>query len=93
MAEIAALKMIYTLEDTRPNDYFKYRIKVNGILNFHAVRNWFSQTYGLCESLAHGNKIDNKHWSFEVVYQNYTIYVKGDEELAWFKIKYGDPND
>ena len=61
------------------------------MLNFHAVRNWFSKTYGPCESLAHGSKIDNKYWSFEVVYQNYVIYVKGDEELSWFKIKHGDP--
>ena len=22
---------------------------------------------------------------------NYTVYIKGDEELAWFKIRHGDP--
>jgi hypothetical protein len=92
MAEMAALPMNYKLEDTRPNNYFKYGIKVIGMLDFHAVRNWFSQTYGPCESLAHGSKIDNLHWSFEIIYQNYTIYVKDDEELSWFKIKYGEPS-
>jgi hypothetical protein len=91
MAEMAAT-MNYKLEDTRPNNHFKYGIKVIGMLNFHAVRNWFSQTYGPCESLAHGSKIDNLHWSFEIIYQNYTIYVKGDEELSWFKIRYGEPS-
>jgi hypothetical protein len=84
------IHMKYQLLDTRPNDYFKYEIKITGILNFHAVRNWFSQIYGPCESLAHGKKIDSKHWSFEVIYQNYAIYVRGDEELSWFKIRYGD---
>ena len=83
--------MKYQLLDVRENDYFKYGIKISGMLSFHVVRNWFSQTYGPCESLAHGNKIDNPHWSYEVVYQNYTVYVKGNEELSWFKIKYGDP--
>jgi hypothetical protein len=83
--------MNYKLEDTRLNDHFKYLIRIGRMLEFHAVRNWFSQTYGSCESLAHGNKIDNMHWSYEVVYQNYTVYVKGDEELSWFKIKWSDP--
>jgi hypothetical protein len=83
--------MNYQLLDVRPNEYFKHSIRMHRILDFHAVRNWFDQTYGPCESLSHGNKIDNLHWSFDVVYQNYTIYVKGDEELLWFKIKHGDP--
>ena len=83
--------MNYTVEDTRPNDHFKYGIKVIGMLDFHAVRNWFSQTYGSCESLAHGIKIDNEHWTCHMVYQTYMIYVKSDEELSWFKIRWGDP--
>ena len=83
--------MKYQLQDPRDNDYFKYGIKISGILNFQAVRNWFTKIHGPCESLAHGSKIDNLHWSFDMLYQNYTIYVRGDEELSWFKIKYGDP--
>ena len=81
--------MNYQILNFTQSEYFKYGIRINGMLNFHAVRNWFTQTYGPCESLAHGEKINNKHWSYEIVYQNYTIYVKGDEELSWFKIKYG----
>ena len=83
--------MKYKVEDTIPNIHFKHSIKVRGMLDFHAVRSWFGQTYGACERLAHGSKIDNQHWSYEVIYQNYTIYVKGDEELSWFKIKWGNP--
>ena len=84
-----AATMNYQILNFTQSEYFKYGIRINGMLNFHAVRNWFTQTYGPCESLAHGEKINNKHWSYEIVYQNYTIYVKGDEELSWFKIKYG----
>ena len=82
--------MNYQILNLTQSEYFKYGIRINGMLNFHAVRNWFTQTYGPCESLAHGEKINNKHWSYEIVYQNYTIYVKGDEELSWFKLKYGE---
>ena len=83
--------MKYNLHETRENQYFKYGIQIQGMLNFHATRNWFGQTYGPCESLAHGNKIDNLHWSYHIVYQTYVIYVRGDEELSWFKIRYGEP--
>jgi hypothetical protein len=32
----------------------------------------------------------NGHWAFQIHYNTYMIYVKGDEELSWFKIKYGE---
>lgn len=83
--------MNYQILEVRQNEYFKHGIRVRGMLDFHAVRNWFSQTYGPCESLAHGNKIDNTHWSYEVIYQNYTVYVRGNEELNWFQLKHGAP--
>ena len=82
--------MNYQILNFTQSEYFKYGIRINRMLNFHAVRNWFTQTYGPCESLAHGEKINNKHWSYEIVYQNYTIYLPGDEELSWFKLKYGE---
>ena len=81
--------MKYNLHNTRDKKHFEYGVQVHGMLNFHEARNWFTQTYGPCESLAHGNKIDNKHWTFHIVYQTYMIYVKGDEELSWFKLKFG----
>ena len=85
------IHMNYQILEVRQNEYFKHGIRVRGMLDFHAVRNWFSQTYGPCESLAHGNKIDNTHWSYEVIYQNYTVYVRGNEELNWFQLKHGAP--
>ena len=83
--------MKYIIEGPRPNDHFKYSIQVKGMLNFHDVRNWFSKTYGFASTIAN-NLINNEHWSFHMVYQTYVIYVKGDEELLWFKIKYSDPS-
>jgi hypothetical protein len=82
--------MKYSLHETRDNRYFKHGIQIHGMLNFHEARNWFCRTYGLASTLAN-DLIDNEHWSFHLVYQTYIIYVKGDEELSWFKIKYGDP--
>jgi hypothetical protein len=58
------------------------------MLNFHAVRNWMSETYGFASTIAN-DLIDNAHWSFHMEYQVYMIYLRGDEELNWFKIKYG----
>lgn len=69
---------------------YKYGIIIKGILSFHAIRNWFNNTYGACESLAHGDKIDNHHWTYNIGYNNYTIYVRDDEELSWFKIRYSE---
>ena len=83
--------MNYNLHKTRDNRYFEHGIQIHGMLNFHEVRNWFSQTYGFASNLSN-DLIDNEHWSFHMVYQTYMIYVKGDEELSWFKIRYGDPS-
>jgi hypothetical protein len=75
--------MKYKILDVRLNNYFRYGIKIIGMLDFHAVRNWFSQTYTLCESLAHGNNINNKHWNFDtgirLVVQRgrYSCYTQG----------------
>jgi hypothetical protein len=49
------------------------------MLNFHAVRNWMSQTYGFASTLAN-DIIDNEHWSFHMEYQVYMIYLRGDED-------------
>lgn len=82
--------MKYSLHSTRENQYFKYGIQVHGMLNFHATRNWFNETYGWASTIAH-DLIDNKHWSYHMVYQTYMIYVRGDEELNWFQLRYGAP--
>ena len=82
--------MNYTLEDTRPNDHFKYLIRIGRMLEFHSVRQWLSQTYGLAEQVDR-DTIRNPHWGFEIRMGASTVYLRGDEELSWFKIKHGDP--
>ena len=89
MAEMGAT-MNYTLEDTRPNNHFKYLIKIGRMLEFHTVRQWLSQTYGLAEQVDR-DTIHNPHWGFEIRLGGCTVYLRGDEELSWFKIKHGDP--
>ena len=81
--------MKYYLHDTRENKYFKYGIQVNGMLNFHDVRRWCVDVYGHGTDITRDEPIVNEHWAFYMVYQQYMIYLKGDEELNWFKLKYG----
>lgn len=90
LAEMAAMQMTYTLEDTRSNDHFKYLIRIGRMLEFHSVRQWLSQTYGLAEQVDR-DTIRNPHWGFEIRMGASTVYLRGDEELSWFKIKHGDP--
>jgi hypothetical protein len=89
MAEMSAMQMKYYLHDTRENKYFKYGIQVNSMLHFHDVRRWFVDTYGLGADITRDEPIVNEHWAFYIIYQQYMIYLKGDEELNWFKLKYG----
>ena len=85
--------MNYSIHETRDNRYFKYSVKISGgMLNFHDARTWVTQTYGIGDDISKDEPIVNGHWAFFIKYRHYVIYLKGDEELAWFKIKYGDPN-
>ena len=93
MVKMAALgnDMRYTLEDTIPNDYFKYIIDIGQVLDFHDTRKWMSETYGYTEDIKKDQPITNPHWAFTINWKLHKIYLKGDEELSWFKIKYGEP--
>ena len=89
MAEMAA-EMNYKLEDTRSNEHFKYLIRIGRMLEFHTVRQWMTQTYGLAEHIDR-DTIHNPYWGFEIKMGSNTIYLRGNEELSWFRIKYGEP--
>jgi len=65
-------------------------IATERILDLHYIRHWLTQCYGPCETLAHGNKIDNTYWTYDILYNYYIIRLLGDEELNWFKLKYGE---
>lgn len=70
------------------NRFFKYGLKIPMMLDFHGVRQWMSATYGFSSEL--GDEDNNEFWAFIVKLNHYVIYLKGDEELSWFKIKHGD---
>jgi hypothetical protein len=81
--------MKYSVHLTRENKYFKHGIQVFEILDFHSARQWLSEAYGQSESVDRDVKY-NDHWAFYIKYNSYMLYVRGDEELSWFKIKYGE---
>lgn len=59
------------------------------MLDFHSVRQWLSATYGYSGELNDDNPY-NKHWAFIIRLNHNVVYLKGEEEVAWFKIKYGE---
>jgi hypothetical protein len=80
--------MRYSVHETRENKYFKHGIQVFKMLDFHEARKWMSQAYGFSESIDREVEL-NKHWAFYMKFNHYMLYVRNDEELSWFKIKYG----
>ena len=83
--------MRYSVHETRENKLFKHGIQVFKMLEFHAARQWLSEIYGYCVGLDQDVNIKyNEHWSFYMKFNHYMLYLKGDEELAWFKMKYGE---
>jgi hypothetical protein len=50
-----------------------------------------SATYGYSEDLKKDQPATNPHWAFTINWKLHKIYLRGDEELSWFKIKHGDP--
>ena len=83
--------MKYTLEDAIPNVHFKYIVTVVQMLDFHEVRKWMSETYGYTEDLKKDQPNTNPYWAFTINWRLLKIYLRGDKELSWFKIRYGDP--
>lgn len=80
--------MIYDLNPIN-NEHFKYNVKIPMMLDFHKARQWLSATYGYSDELNDGS-LPNKHWAFIIRLSSNVVYLKGEEEVAWFKIKYGE---
>lgn len=60
------------------------------MLEFHDVRRWFTTTYGVGDDISRDEPLVNGHWAFFLKFQHYIVYVRSDDELAWFKLKYGE---
>ena len=86
------------------NAYFKYRAQIQATLEerhvrFNEIREWCWQVWGSsaereshCFLTALANPAVNLHWAWHVEdqYNNFRpyIYLVGDEELAFFKLKW-----
>ncbi len=73
---------------------FNYCIEIPAMLDFHEVRVWLTKTYGEDHKLVVDDDIIRNNvvakWGYKLVYKRYLIYLLGDEEFAWFKLKFGE---
>jgi hypothetical protein len=85
------MELIPLIYDLNPinNEHFKYNVKIPMMLDFHRVRQWLSMTYGYSGELNDDDPL-NKRWAFIIRLSSNVVYLKGEEEVAWFKIKYGE---
>lgn len=80
--------------DRRMNGYsfYKYRVDAendsvyNRNDNFVTIRNWCWATYGPSTELGFGCR--GNAWAWDSEYRARRIYLKGDEELTMFKLKF-----
>jgi hypothetical protein len=68
---------------------YQHGIQVNRMLEFHECRIWLQETWGWHGSVAPQPDYQNPYWSYHIEYSNYMIYLQGDEELSWFRMRWG----
>ena len=77
--------------------------KGTGVLDFDRARRWMNRTWGWSQDVDTRNAIEhshialqegdiNSHWAYSAVYKDYRIYLKGDEELAFFQLAHVQSN-
>ena len=84
-----------TMSDTVKSEFgFNYCIEIPAMLDFHEVRVWLTKTYGEDHKFVVDNTIpqnnDIAKWGYKLMYMRCLIYFLGDEEFAWFKLKFGE---
>ena len=65
-------------------------VDIDRMREFHTARQWLSATYGFADSVEKDLPNTNPHWAFLLKFATHKIYLQGDEELSWFKIKWGE---
>ena len=74
-----------------------------GVLDFDRARRWMNNTWGWSQDVDTRGAIKdsnivlqegdiNQHWAYSAVYKDYRIYLKGDEELAFFQLAHVQSN-
>ena len=87
----------YMLKFSKPN------WQGTGVLDFDRARRWMNQTWGWSQEVDTRNAIKhsnivlqegdiNLHWAYSAVYKDYRIYLKGDQELAFFQLAHVQSN-
>ena len=74
---------------------WKKILNVSGVIPFHHARKWCNETWGFGTdvdthdvALRAGEQV-NPHWAYDAQYTQYRIYLAGDQELVWFRLKFG----
>ena len=74
-----------------------------GVLDFDRARRWMNRTWGWSQDVETRTAIGrsnivlqdgdiNLHWAYSAVYKDYRIYLKGNEELAFFQLAHVQGN-
>jgi hypothetical protein len=90
------MKYKITKLDRRHNGYtwYKYSVSPNTVDRIRGgellieVRNWLWATYGPSAEIGFTNRWSL--WAWDTEHNNRRLYIKGDEELTMFKLKFGD---
>ena len=90
-------------------EFSKSTWRGTGVLDFDRARRWMNETWGWTQDVetraALVTRIAdplntvvkeedvNRHWSYSVEYKDYRIYLKGDQELAFFQLAHVQDHD
>jgi hypothetical protein len=72
---------------------YQWHLNFDRILDFHWSRQWLTETYEWGYPVPGDRAVDhggNPRWCWEIQYMIYDIYLASDQELSWFKLKWGD---
>lgn len=85
--------MKYIIEVNLPRGFNKSRERIN---QFKEYRVWMWETFGPSCELDNITLIGDKlgepssveRWAWRTDFEHLRLYIRGDEELAWFKLKW-----
>ena len=82
------------LLDTNTDEMFtgyQYVTNIKRMMDFHAVRTWCNESFGISERdvLIHGRYVAEQ-WAWHLDYQRHRVFLKSEQELTWFKLKFGE---
>lgn len=66
-----------------------------GMLDFHAAWRWCQQTFGQSDDIWLGQYVGatSSRWAWTIDTSDKRIYLATEQELTWFKLKFGAPDN